>query len=343
MTTPPIGVLLVDDSATVRAVLRRLLTAEATIRIVGEAADGLQAVELANRLRPDLVVMDLELPGLDGLAATREIRRQRPVPVVVVTSTARRELVDGAFDAMDDGVVGVFAKPDVPEMWHELSGALRDLARRVVRPVRPAAGTTVAPAADVGARRVRVVAIGASTGGPAAVRTVLSGLGGRLDAGIAIVQHIAEGFEAGFADWLRHETGLDVQVAADDQELLAGQVRVAPHGAHLVLVAENRLHLDRATPAVRGHRPSADVLFASVAATVGARAAGVLLTGMGSDGAEGLLRMRRQGGLTIAQSEASCTVYGMPRAARERDAAELVLDPAEIGGVLAAACRGRSA
>lgn len=335
MTQQPIAVLLVDDSATVRAVLRRLLTADPAIRIVGEAVDGQQAVELARRLEPDLIVMDLELPGMDGLAATREIRRHRPVAVVVVTATARRELVDGAFEAMDQGVVGVFAKPDVPEMWHELSGALRELARRVSGRQPTLAVASPAAIDTVATRVVRVIAIGASTGGPAAVRAVLAGIARPVRAGIAIVQHIADGFEGGFADWLRHETGLDVRVAADHDLLEPGCVRVAPYGAHLVLGAGDRLQLDHDTPAVRGHRPSADILFHSVAATAGAAAAGVLLTGMGTDGADGLLHLRHSGALTIAQTEATCTVFGMPRAARDRGAAELMLDPEEIGRVLA--------
>ncbi len=335
MTQQPIGVLVVDDSATVRAVMRRLLSADPAIRIVGEAVDGQQAVELARQLEPDLIVMDLELPGMDGLAATREIRRHRPVAVVVVTATARRELVDGAFAAMDAGVVGVLEKPDVPEMWHELSNAVCELARRVSGRRPALAAPSRAAIDEIETRVVRVIAIGASTGGPAAVRAVLAGLPRPLGAGVAIVQHIAEGFEAGFADWLAHETGLDVRVAADHDHLEPGCVRVAPYGAHLVLDAGGRLQLDHQTPAVRGHRPSADVLFHSIAAVAGATAAGVLLTGMGSDGADGLLHLRGAGALTIAQTEASCSVFGMPRAARDRGAAELMLDPDEIGRVLA--------
>jgi two-component system chemotaxis response regulator CheB len=254
---------------------------------------------------------------------------------VVVTSTARRELVEGAFRAMDDGVVGVFPKPDVPEQWHELTVALREVARRVAAPPRAAPGAT---ASDVAANRevgVEVIAVGASTGGPAALRSLLGALGGGRVPATVVVQHIADGFEEGLANWLAHDTGLDVRVAADGDALADGIVRIAPPGGHLIVGPERVLEVDRLTPAVRGHRPSVDVLFRSVAESCPRGAAAVLLTGMGSDGADGLVRMRRAGALTIVQSESTCTVYGMPRAGLERGGADLALAPQEIGRLLA--------
>jgi len=339
VTGREVRVVLVDDSVTVRAVLRRLLAADPSVRVVGEAADGIEAVEKVLALRPDIVVMDLELPGQDGLEATRQIRRRLAVPVAVVTSTVRRELVEGAFRAMDEGVVGVFPKPDVPEQWHELSAALRELACRVAAPA-PRPGFPPPEVVPVTReRRVELVAIGASTGGPAALRTLLQAMGDCRGAALAVVQHIAEGFEEGLADWLARDTGFDVRVARDGDRLAPGTVRIAPPGGHLRVADGRRVVVDDVTPAVRGHRPSADVLFRSVADSGEPHAAGVLLTGMGSDGADGLLRMRLAGAFTVVQSESSCTVFGMPRAGLERGGAEVALSPEEIGAMLARLAR----
>jgi two-component system chemotaxis response regulator CheB len=181
---------------------------------------------------------------------------------------------------------------------------------------------------------IRYVAVGASTGGPTAVRDLLAALPGELPASVLVVQHIASGFESSFAEWLAAELRRDVRVARDGEQPAAGDVRIGPTGAHLVLAGDGALRLDTTIPPRRGHRPSADELFLSCARTFPTETAGVLLTGMGRDGADGLAELRRAGGVTAAQDEATSAVFGMPRAAIENGAAEVALPPKEIGSAL---------
>lgn len=337
----PIGVLIVDDSATVRAVVRRLLERADGLRVVGEAADGAHAVEQVVALRPAVVLMDIEMPVMDGLAACERIATVRPTPVLVLTSRANRDQVRTAFEAMRRGATEVFAKPTEPEGWYDLASALPAAIRAVARarsqgvPAsqphtdRAASGRRVRP------RTLRFVAIGASTGGPEAVRQLLASLPRVVPAAVLVVQHIAPGFEEGLADWLAGSLNRDVKVARDGETASAGVVRIAPTGAHLLLDPSGTLHLDSASPARAGHRPSVDELFLSCVHAQPMETAGVLLTGMGSDGAEGLAALHGAGALTLAQDEASSVVFGMPRAALERGAADLSLPPEEMGRVLA--------
>jgi two-component system chemotaxis response regulator CheB len=334
MTAPPIRILVVDDSQTVRAVLRRMLTVDGDVTVDGEAADGLEAVELAARLDPDVVVMDLDLPGLDGLAASRLILEHRSTPILVVTSARGAQArVAEAFQATAHRIVGVFCKPEVPDEWHRLGHDLletiRGLSRRPFRPETE--GTEVrAPRSTI-----QVIAVGASTGGPAALRDLLTSFRAPPRASLVVVQHIAPGFETGLAEWLTRESGLDVAVANDDEELRPGRVRIAPSGAHLAVEHLRHIRLDRAARPLRGHRPSATVLFDSLAEEGEAAAvAAILLTGMGDDGVEGMLRLRSRGALTVAQSRASCAVFGMPKAALESGAAEFELSPVAIARLL---------
>ncbi len=331
----PVGVLLVDDSQTVRAVLRRILGAEHGIEVVGEATDGVEAVEQTLRLRPDVIIMDLDLPKLDGYDATKRIMARRPTPVVVVTSKVRREQMQPAFRAMRAGAVAVFPKPTVPQEWEELTRVLPETIRELGhRAPKPAPAARKFPQEDPRGQRVRQVAIGASTGGPEAVLRVLRELGTGFPAAVVVVQHIAAGFEEGFADWLAHELNLDVRVASQGEELCPGTVRIGPAGYHLRLGDHATLELDRETPPLRGHRPAVDELFRSLAQGSPREVAAVLLTGMGSDGAEGMLALRKAGAFTVAQDEASSVVYGMPRSAVANGAVDLTLPPEEIGRLL---------
>jgi len=344
----PIRVLVVDDSATVRAVLRRLFGKTGDIAVVGEAEDGSHAVEATIELAPDVVLMDIEMPVMDGFEATARIMAARPTPIVVLTSRANRDQVATAFEAIRRGAVEVFAKPADPAGWEQLSTTLPPA-------VRAAAGARTAPSfagrahvaprhhpAPLGAPApqpprgpVRFVAIGASTGGPNAIHEFLKALPAATPAPVLIVQHIAAGFEEGFADWLAKDLKRDVRIAVDGEACRPGTVRVAPSGAHLLLEPRGVLRLDAARPPRGGHRPSADELFLSCAASCPKEAAGVLLSGMGADGAEGLLALRRAGGLTMVQDEASSVVFGMPRAALERGAADLALPPRELAAAIA--------
>jgi two-component system chemotaxis response regulator CheB len=337
----PLSVLVVDDSPSVRAVLRRFLNRPPELKVIGEAADGRAALDAVERLRPDVLLLDLVMPELDGYGVLEQlVRSGHALPTLLLTSRANRSEVRRAFEALGAGAVELVPKPEDPEAWRQLAATLPGLLRAVVEAWRPAAGRRVAAAAapthraaprGEARREIRWLAIGASTGGPAALRDLLAALPAPPPFPVAVVQHIARGFEAGLADWLAGAVGLDVRVALDGELPAAGAVRVAPGGSHLRIDEEGRLRLDAEAPARRGHRPSVDELFLSFVRLGAPTTAAALLTGMGSDGAEGLAALRRGGALCYAQDEASAAVFGMPRAAIEAGAAELVLAPAAIG------------
>jgi len=330
--------LVVDDSTTVRAVLRRLFARTADIRLVAEAANGDEAVAAVLRERPDVVLMDVEMPVMDGYTATQRIMAERPTPIIILTSRANRDQVHTALEATRCGAVELFAKPESPAGWEELvqtlPRAVRTASLLASRLTRRSAGTVqVPPLPALAAAEIRYVAVGASTGGPHALHELLAPLPPHPPATILVVQHITAGFETGLADWLASTLSRDVRIARDGEEAAAGTVRIAPQGAHLHLDADGCLRLGDGPPR-NGHRPSADELLLSCAAHHARRAAGIVLTGMGRDGAEGLAELRARGGFTVVQDEASSVVFGMPRAALERGAADLALPPAAIGAML---------
>lgn len=343
-----IRVLVVEDSSTMRHHLRESLAADPELQVVGEALDGGQAVEMVGRLRPDVVTMDMMLPTMSGLVATEHIMAEFPTPILVVSSADRQELFS-TYNALAAGAVDVLEKPrgdDSDAGWgRRLCSAVRMVARiRVIthprarldgrRRAEPTAGPPV-PAPPESA--LSVVAVGASTGGPGAVTDLLRALPVDFRTPVLCVQHIAasEPFAVAFSDWLAGQTGRNVSYAADGVPLrtMAGRVLLAPPDRHM-LIADGLIRLNHAPPR-HSCRPSVDVLFESVAAEYGPSAAGCLLTGMGRDGADGLLRMRSRGAVTFAQDEASCVVYGMPREAALLGAATYVLSPPRIGARLA--------
>lgn len=346
-----IRVLVVEDSATMRGHLRDSLAVDPELQVVGEATDGGQAVEMVGRLRPDVVTMDMMLPTMSGLVATEHIMAEHPTPILVVSSADRQELFS-TYNALAAGAVDVLEKPrgDASDAdWgRRLRSAVRLVSRiRVIthprarldgrRPAEvippPAAPAAPLPAGDT----LRLVAVGASTGGPRALTDLLRSLPAGFRPPVLCVQHIAasEPFAEAFSDWLAGQTGRDVAYARDwtPVESLAGRVVLAPPDRHL-LVRDGVVRLSDAPPRY-SCRPSVDVLFESVATEFGAFAAGCLLTGMGRDGADGLLKMRTHGGVTFAQDEASCVVYGMPREAALLGAAAYVLPPSRIAARLA--------
>jgi two-component system chemotaxis response regulator CheB len=336
-----IRVLLVDDSPSVRAVLKRIFRRTRDIEVVGESGDGAQAVQAVVDLQPHVVVMDLQMPVLDGYAATEQIMALRPTPIVVLSSRANRNQMQIAFEAMRRGAVEVLPKPEDTASWQQLAESLPATVRAVAAAraaPRPRRARSVPPPAAASAPRgeeVRYVAIGASTGGPAAIRELLDEMPADAPVGFLVVQHIASGFELGFADWLNKELPFDVRLAQHGEVLRRGAVRLAPGGSHLRLEAGGVLALDSETPVRRGHRPSVDEMFLAAAEACPREVAGVLMTGMGSDGVEGLLALRRAGGVTLVQDEASSVVFGMPRVALERGAAETALPPRELARALA--------
>ena len=344
-----IRVLLVEDSATMRHHLRESLAADPELQVVGEALDGGAAVEMVARLRPDVVTMDMMLPTMSGLVATEHIMAEHPTPILVVSSADRRELFS-TYNALAAGAVDVMEKPrgdDSDADWgRRLRAAVRLVSRiRVITHPRArldGRGKLAPPGPEMPLAKLppveslRAVALGASTGGPGALTELLRGLPAGFAPPVLCVQHIAasEPFAVAFSDWLAGQTGRDVRYAVDGTPVgaLGGRVVLAPPDRHL-LVREGVLRLSEAPPR-HSCRPSVDVLFESVAAEFGPNAAGCLLTGMGRDGAEGLLRMRTRGAVTFAQDEASCVVYGMPREAALLGAAAHVLPPARIAARL---------
>ncbi|WP_433203974.1 chemotaxis protein CheB [Dactylosporangium sp. CS-047395] len=338
-----IRVLIVEDSATVRGCLREALTPAEGFEIVGEATDGGQAVELCRRLRPDVITMDVMLPVMTGLVATEQIMAVAPTPILVVCSADRRELFT-TYDALAAGAVDVLEKPrgDAGDAsWgRRLRTAVKVVSRiRVVTKRRP--GPTPPPvraARPAAAATTRAIAIGASTGGPGAIVRLLRALPAGFAIPVLYVQHLSanESFAQAYTGWLAEQTGHVVGYARGGEALgaLGGRVTMAPPDLHL-LVKDGHLHLSSAPPR-HSCRPSVDTLFESLAAGLGGSAAGCLLTGMGRDGAGGLLALRRAGALTFAQDAASSVVYGMPKEAVALGAAAESLPPEQIGARLAA-------
>jgi two-component system, chemotaxis family, protein-glutamate methylesterase/glutaminase len=316
-----IRVVLAEDSSTVQELLVQLLESAPDIRVIGRGRTGDEAVDLAVRLRPDLVLMDVHMPGMDGLGATKEIMVRAPVPIILVSSSASREEVPLSFDAIRAGALMVIPKPDNPGAptfngrRDHLLAMIRAMASvKVVRRWGPRQRTRRPPGPPL--RRGTVVGIAASTGGPAALYRLLEGLPGDFPAPILVVQHLALGFAPGLAAWLNGGSPLAVGIAQAGEPLRPRTVYLAPDHRHLAVDAEGRVVL-RDSPPVGGHRPSADCLFESLAAAFGPGTMAVVLTGMGRDGVEGLRAVRDAGGRVLAQDEASSVVFGMPRAAIE--------------------------
>jgi two-component system chemotaxis response regulator CheB len=339
-----IHVLVVEDSLTVRKRLVDVLRSDPEIEVAGEASDGRQAVELCLKLRPDVITMDMMLPVMSGLAATEQIMAYAPTPILIVSSSTNRGDLFRTYDAVAAGAVDVLEKPrgdNTDDAWAtRFLSTLKMVARiRVITHVRgrTATRTDRAPRSFpmMPARSCAMAAIGASTGGPGALVEVLGGLPREFLPPVLVVLHLGGLFGGSFAEWLDQQIGRPVAFAIDGEPLrgMEGRVVLAPPDRHLA-VQDGRLRLS-AGPERHSCRPSIDVLFESVARELGAASAACVLTGMGRDGAAGLLMIRKAGGLTIAQDEATSVVYGMPREAVLLGAAERVLPLGEIAPALA--------
>jgi len=325
-------VLIVDDSALMRTILRDFFERHA-VEIAGEASNGRQAIEKAAQLRPDLVTMDIDMPMMNGIEATAEIMKNSPVPIVVFSGDVTDEV---SFTAFKAGAADVIAKPDLDCFYNgEFTASLINRFKAVVKPgsggvsgaVRRQSGEALPRPGTVDA-----VVLGASTGGPVAVKTVLAALPASFPVGVALVQHIEARFAEGYAKWLDNECALSVRLARGDDHFEPGTVIVAPGDRHLVMIGKT-LAIDDG-PKVGSHRPAVDRLFESAAATLGDRLVGVLLTGMGRDGADGCVAIRDNGGFTIVQDQATSFIYGMPKAAAEAGGASVVRPLGEIAGLL---------
>jgi two-component system chemotaxis response regulator CheB len=343
-------VLVVEDSLTIRRRLVEVLGSAPDVDVVAEAVDGSQAIELCALHRPDVVTMDMMLPGITGLGATEHIMAHFPTPILVVSSSFNRGELFRTYEALAAGAVDVIEKPtgeEAPGAWEKaFLSALRIVARvPVITHPRARLEARRALAGSIPARGGRapaLVAIGASTGGPGALVELLGALPKNLGLPVLVVLHLGIPFAGAFAEWLSEQIGRDVRYAAGGERLgaLAGRIVLAPPEHHL-LVQDGALAL-RDTPERHSCRPSVDVLFESMVPDAPGVAA-CLLTGMGKDGALGLLALRRGGALTIAQDEATSVVYGMPREAALIGAASRVLPLPLIAAALSDWLRGQEA
>lgn len=355
----PVKVLVVDDSSLMRRLISRLLEEDKDIQVIGTAADGLEALLQIKALRPDVVTLDVEMPKLDGIATLRRMLVECPTPAVML-SAHTHEGARSTMDALSAGAVDFVAKPsssaEVPKMVEDLKTKVKVAARvslrRIVRPTpppprpiqRPTASATAVPKPvtpviparkQISCGKIDLVVIGCSTGGPAALQQIIPYLPANLPAGVVVVQHIPVGFSKSMAEHLDKKSAIAVRHAEEGDAIKPGQVLVAPAGFDLNFKPRGNgatITLSNFGAALKpgGFRPSVDWVMKSAAAIYGCRTLGVLLTGMGRDGAQGMLAIREQGGPTVAEHESSCVVYGMPRAAVELGAAKKIVPLPQI-------------
>ena len=351
----PIKVMVVDDSAVVRQVLSAMLAEHPGIEVIGVAADPLFALDKMQRQWPDVLVLDVEMPRMDGITFLKKLMAERPTPVVIC-STLTEAGAQTTLLALAEGAVGVVCKPKLglKQFLHDAAGELvqtiQSAARANLRRLTPA--TAAKLSADVilpmtsqamAQTTEMLVAIGTSTGGTQALEAVLTRLP-RVCPGLVIVQHMPERFTAAFAERLNRLCQIEVREACDGDRVMPGRALIAPGGRHMLLTrsgAQYQVEI-RDGPPVSRHRPSVDVLFRSVARTAGSNALGIIMTGMGDDGARGLKEMREAGAHTLGQDEDSCVVYGMPKEALKRDAVERMLPLGEIPAAILAGMANRS-
>ncbi|MDX2019086.1 MAG: chemotaxis response regulator protein-glutamate methylesterase [Deltaproteobacteria bacterium] len=327
-----IRVLVIDDSAMFREMLSALLRTEPQIEVVGTAPDPVAAWAMIKQLAPDVLTLDVEMPRMDGLTFLQNLMTHHPLPVVMVSALTERGC-QATLRALELGAIDVVTKPKV-----DVRAGMAEAAVELIDKVRIAAQSRVLVRKQVapppskvastwlGRTTYKIIAVGASTGGTEALTTFLSAL--PADApGVVVVQHMPSRFTKSFAERLDRLCQIRVAEAADGDRVLTGQALIAPGGFHMTVGRSGADYLVRVNqqPQVNGHRPSVDVLFDSCAEYVGRNAVGVIMTGMGADGARGLLKMRKGGAKTFAQNEATCVVYGMPREAVERGAVDEVL------------------
>lgn len=345
-----INVLIVDDSAVVRQVLSGLLEDDPAIHVIGAASDPIFAMEHMRRQWPDVIVLDVEMPRMDGISFMKKIMAERPTPVVIC-STLTEKGAETTMQALAAGAVSIVTKPKIglkrflEDSSSDIVGAVKAASHANVRRMVAAPLLKVAPKLNADAilpagggqamaqTTERIVAIGTSTGGTQALEVVLTALP-RVCPGIVIVQHMPEKFTEAFAARLNGISQIEVKEAQNNDRVLPGRALIAPGGRHMVLRRSGAQYFVEVVdgPLVNRHRPSVDVLFRSVAKVAGKNALGIIMTGMGDDGAAGLLEMRQANACTIAQDEASCVVFGMPKEAIKRGAAEKIVPLSAIPG-----------
>ncbi|MBF0451500.1 MAG: chemotaxis-specific protein-glutamate methyltransferase CheB [Candidatus Magnetomorum sp.] len=332
-----IRVIIVDDSPTFRLLAKSILESDPDIQVVGEAINGREALRLCERYRPDVITMDIHMPSMDGYEAIQKIMTDMPCPIVVLTGTpgSRNEKIHEK--AMKSGALVVLPKPkdiqgldpaaDILISKIKSMSEIKVIRRKMIsRPVAPRRTNALG---SFQKKAIHLLGIGASTGGPPAIQKVLSGLSNQIPFPIVVVQHISKGFVHNLAKWLSASTSFPVNIAEHGHRMIPGNVYIAQDNHQLMVTRDGRICLRQSGP-VDGHQPSATVMFESIAKEYGNTGMGILLTGMGCDGASGLKKLADTGAITIAQDEASSVVFGMPKEAIALGAAQKVLPVTEI-------------
>ena len=352
-----INVLIVDDSAVVRQVLTAMLEEDPALKVIGAAADPIFAMDKMRQQWPDVIVLDVEMPRMDGISFLKKIMAERPTPVVIC-STLTEKGAETTMQALSAGAVSIVTKPKMAlkrfleDSSSDIASVVKAAAQAKVKKLIPSPSTpalvvpakltadAILPAASSESAAMvqtteRIVAIGTSTGGTQALEVVLTALP-RVCPGIVIVQHMPEKFTAAFAERLNSLCQIEVREAKTNDRVVAGRALIAPGGKHMLLKRSGaQYYVDVVDgPLVNRHRPSVDVLFRSTAKVAGRNALGVIMTGMGDDGAEGLLEMKNAGARTVAQDEATCVVFGMPKEAIKRGAADRIVPLTTIPGII---------
>jgi two-component system, chemotaxis family, protein-glutamate methylesterase/glutaminase len=334
-----IRVLIVEDSPLICKILSKILNSDDSLEVVGIANDGKKAVEYAMSLKPDIITMDINLPVINGFEATKKIMAYVPTPILIVSSSLYTVEMNLAFKAISLGALDVVEKGPM-----ETQDNIDKFGRMIIEKVKLLSKVRVithpeARIENIGLRPGnvmqdlkgnKVVGIVSSTGGPKALLDVLTGITEEMNFPIVIVQHIVPGFTAGLIDWLQSESHKNISMATNGAIIQPGNVYIAPENFHMQIFTQGRIHLIDSPP-YKNHKPSGNLLLKSLAESYGPSAIGVILTGMGSDGCEGLLEIKKKGGRTIAQDEATSIVYGMPKVAFETGAAEFVYPLDRIG------------
>jgi two-component system chemotaxis response regulator CheB len=338
-----IRVLVVEDSPLMCKVLTNMMNSDPQILVVAVASNGEEAVELVPLLKPDFITMDMDMPIMDGLEATKQIMASHPTPILIVSSSVFKQGMEKVFKAISHGALDVIDKSELELVGNKKSGEaliakikFLTSARVMDQPLMKFRHER--PIADLKAPKKKasdkIVAVVASTGGPQALLKILQRLPEDFPCGIVIVQHITSGFLSGLVDWLAKECKIQVKIGEDSEEVRPGMAYIAPDNFHMRVKEGGKISLSD-EPANNGHRPSGDVLLESVAKTYGRGCVGVILTGMGRDGAMGMKAIKHSQGMTIAQNEKTCVVFGMPNAAIEMKAIDKVLPLEKIAEEIA--------